>query len=454
KLVYSGAIPYWYFDGVDRQVRFTVSTDGYLEKITDHLWRETTFTYKLSGNVKYLDKITYPDGTHTHFGYSGSGLSVIRSCEDKDGACNELGRLTYTYDNTDAFRVNSVTEAVGSTVGQSMKIQYGNDNSTTFETSGKDDDIGTTADNMTVTYVFDNTGRVTSVYDRKGNAQSYDYYNKTRDLTANPTTAELNKSNKIIKEGVTGSYVHNLIKNPSAEASISDWGVVGWTSDKNYEAKQWGEPTYVYVGGSALRIDLNAANTKASFAQSVTLEANTPYTFSAYAKLYGIPKDSKGAFLCVEMVRSGGEKEMVYEYLDGPRDDSIDRGFRRMILNFRTPADLQSAKIHVGAGYVYTARRSSMRCSLNEVRWPIVSTWCRTETLHVLPATDRTTGTQATSTRTIEWIPAGCICGVELTQKNTLNSQSPFTCRRPILLCSAQKLKVTLFPYQETGDSE
>ncbi|MFQ8601280.1 MAG: hypothetical protein ACLSAP_12335, partial [Oscillospiraceae bacterium] len=105
-----------------------------------------------------------------------------------------------------------------------MKIKYGNDNSTTFETSGRDDNISTTADNMTSTYVFDNMGRVTSVYDKKGNVQSYDYYNKSRDLTSNTTAAELNKSNKITKEGAANSYITNLIKNPSAEASISDWG--------------------------------------------------------------------------------------------------------------------------------------------------------------------------------------------------------------------------------------
>ncbi|MFQ8601279.1 MAG: DNRLRE domain-containing protein, partial [Oscillospiraceae bacterium] len=114
KLVYSGSIPYWYFDGVDRQLRFTVSTDGYLEKITDHLGRVTTFTYKEGTGGKYLDKIAYPNGTHTHFGYNGS-LSLIRSCEDDDGVsngvCHELGRLTYTYDNTDAYRVTAVTSS-------------------------------------------------------------------------------------------------------------------------------------------------------------------------------------------------------------------------------------------------------------------------------------------------------------------------------------------------------
>ena len=85
--------------------------------------------------------------------------------------------LNYSYSSDAAKRVIQVDEKAGNTLGQTLKIQYGGDNTTTFTTSGKDDIINTSDDIQTI-YTFNNFGQTISLSENANGVLGF-YYNNT-----------------------------------------------------------------------------------------------------------------------------------------------------------------------------------------------------------------------------------------------------------------------------------
>lgn len=269
----------------DGKVSFTYDEDGKLTNVTDTKNRTVTYEY--------------------------DGDNLLVAAQDSNGY-----RVEYNYSEK---RVSGVSEYKDSQKGQAYTIEYGEDNTTSYRFSGKDDELGNSDDLLNV-YTFDKEGKTQSVYskivskaDIIGGA-SYTYNGGTGDA-----------AKKIKESAVTGTVAVNLLKNHSfeysdswakySECALNDHTLAIDTSQKYIGAKS----AYIYS-----RKTTHIA--ESGYEQEVTLEPGE-YTLSGYVMAKTL---TGNAFLSVK----AGDETFTSEKITGTTDTSMNSGWMRISLTF------------------------------------------------------------------------------------------------------------------------
>ena len=279
---------------------------GYLSSISYENGTKTIqYTYGATAQAgKLLTKITYPDGTYTTFTYNSDG--TLKSAVDSAAAYS----LNYSYSSDAAKRVIQVDEKAGNTLGQTLKIQYGGDNTTTFTTSGKDDIINTSDDIQTI-YTFNNFGQTISLSEKLVSGayiggEMYDY------TSAGSSTQNAKASNKLARTSTSMFTTENLLTGGNID-SISGWSNNA-VSGVNYSLANSG-----YIGQHSLQITASQPNSAESYWQVWKMPswADNEFTFSAYVKTSDLQvhDGGEGVRLCMTYIPEGKtESDRVYMY--------------------------------------------------------------------------------------------------------------------------------------------
>ena len=202
-----------------------------------------------------------------YYYYEYDSTGHLLSAEDR----THKVKIGYTYDS--AGRVISATEYGQGNAGQTVKIAYGT-GYTDVETSGKDDDITTTADNIITRYVFDKEGRCVTCYSTDKSGKNI-YGAKSGQYEDDNTRAK----NSIKQSSVISDVATNFLVNPGFEvngaASLYGWSITGAVGiSNNYNSYN----REVYDRDYMINMSVSSGSS-ASIYQSVYLKAGT-YTLS------------------------------------------------------------------------------------------------------------------------------------------------------------------------------
>lgn len=255
-------------------VSYGINSDR-IARITDGADRVYDFVYNTSTNL--LERIQY----------KGNGSSVLKqvSYDYTDGLTVTYGldnapnntEAYYTFDSNNRLtsataydgysisfaytdgKVTGITEKdTAGTVTQIVSVSYG-DYVTTFTETGVGSEM----------IQFDESGNVISVQDANGNAVFASY-------GAKPS---IKAPNKLISVSALQRSSINILSDGNAEAQTTSWVMSNNVSKTTNDA---------YDGSKSFQM-LVAMNPQSCYlTQSVTLKANTYYTFSAYVKTQGV----------------------------------------------------------------------------------------------------------------------------------------------------------------------
>ena len=283
-------------------------SNGYLDSISYENGAKTIqYTYGSTTSAgRLLTKITYPDGSYTSLSYNSDG--TLKSATDSTTGYS----LNYAYTSDAAKRVIRVDEKAGSTPGQTLKIQYGGDNTTTFTSSGKDDIIDTSDDVLT-TYTFNNFGQTVSVSEKLANGaciggSMYDY------TSAGSSTKNAKTSNKLARTATAMFATENLLSDGNID------GIGGW-SNNGVSGVSYSLENSGYIGKNSLRISASQPSGTESHWQVWKLPSwpDNQFTFSAYVKTSNLKvlDGGDGVRLCMSYIPAGKtESDRVYLYSD------------------------------------------------------------------------------------------------------------------------------------------
>ena len=217
-------------------------------------------------------------------------------------------KLEYTYDSGE--RVTSVKEfgKSGSSwiEGQSLNITYGT-GFTQVETSGEDDNISTTADNIITRYVFDSEGRCVTCY--------------SSDSTVNNiygmSTGEYESENEKAK---------NSLKISSVVSDIA----TNYLINANFENVTSGKPTGWSTTGSVASQTTNSFNKNpfdSDYTVRMTASANSPATL--YQSVYLLPGTYTLSADVMRFSSSGVTVQLKATTLSGGQTDTETFHFRQ-----------------------------------------------------------------------------------------------------------------------------
>ena len=281
-------------DAVGDKIQLAYSS-GKLQKISDTAGRNITYTYD---NSARLTNVTYPDSKKSVYTYGSK--NELTKVQNIDGSY-----LTYSYYPGSVYRVKTINEyGTGGTQGKSLTITYGN-NLTTFK-----DNKG-----YSNTYTFDNWGHAVSIADFGKNDQNINNaYGKTYIYGTNGNT-----NNKLTLESKMISVKdikNNLVKNPSFDSGLSQWGKNG-----NCDAN---DKVVSLNGNNVAKIIGNSSKNKYILQEiSTSGKKGDIYTFAGWIKSLGISKESgnlKSARYTICFYKTDGTKQ----YIDIPVTSGTD----------------------------------------------------------------------------------------------------------------------------------
>ncbi|MBR2971776.1 MAG: hypothetical protein IKC61_02475 [Clostridia bacterium] len=190
------------------------------------------WNYPISYNdySNYLRRVEYCYGTDAttendviSYATTGVANANVLVHEAKNYNYDELGKLTEVINVTtdtslrytwDGHKIVKVSEYAGTTLGQEVEMVYGG-SYTEVRSSGNDEILHTDDDILTY-YVFDSTGRATSIYSRSADSREI-----LGGVTGTYDTQEESK-NSITEEIVLGYVRNNLLVNGDFTYPASD----------------------------------------------------------------------------------------------------------------------------------------------------------------------------------------------------------------------------------------
>lgn len=315
---------------------------GRITKITDGAGRVTTLTYlkDSAGKATNLSQVKTPSGQTITFAYTANGtMTDLTSVTDIDGA-----KVTYTFDSkgnlasaanvdgyqvkyayysTAPYRVKTITEYGGSTVGNSLALVYGY-NSTKF------------TDNKGRTEIcrFNNSGNLIHIHDGFGHAASGKY------------NTGGNHVNRLENETKLQSNIVQLLKDPVIQAKTIGWfGKVGKEGAGSATVNT--DTAYCKVGTRSLKAVCTDQSTFAYWGQDVTLQKGQTYTVSMYVRAQVTAAAADGG--CMLRARYL-DKDGAQHLLDSEILKASTRDFVRLKRTFTLPADAGSATVRIYVG--------------------------------------------------------------------------------------------------------
>ena len=247
-------------DGVGRKYDFSYGDDGKLEKISYKGNGSTEISYVAfaytGGN---LYSITDKDGEQSKFSYSMTGNLLVRS-ENPDGHS-----FLYFYTATEPQRITTVLELGGSSYGASMSFAYAHNQTTITDHDG----------NATVMQ-FNDWGNTTSIQDREGRGQYFQYavnrYNETGG-TPNQLTLSSTLQTTVNNQLMFSSYENRNL----------------WTANSDTITMER-SPNLAYMGSYSLKVVSSVSNNSYGvYSEKVTVKPGETITFSAYVMAVGTP---------------------------------------------------------------------------------------------------------------------------------------------------------------------
>ena len=341
-LAYSGLNLSTVTDGAGRQLVFSYSGST----ITAITGPEGTVSFTYSNGE--LIKVSFPDGTsidltyHTVIADSKTyhRLSLVFG---RDG-----GKLIYVYQYyanpippQQATRVMSAGEyATDLTSGNSITMDYSKQNETKV-TYYKDS--GTVYE----TYQFDHWGRTLSVLNADGSSTTASNSGASASVSYTPTSNQVSgfgKNNKITKVAAGSRFINNMLINHNAESN-SSWLETNWSTTNSVYTLDTVEK---YLGNKSFKVYQSYPSpTRSGWKQSVSVQANTTYTLSAYIKTSGVIPSGAGTGATVYVAENAGSSLAKYDECDtevtGTTND-----WQRVSMTFTTSPTTTSVDAYVG----------------------------------------------------------------------------------------------------------
>ena len=238
----------------------------------------------LANSGNYLRAIEYGTGddttvtykTKTEFTYNNSG--TIASIKDSLSGHS----LKYNWGNKKVFYV---IQNSNNSVGQAVKYSYHNGH-TDVETSGNDENIYTSSDNIVTRYIFDELSRAISIYSIAGDGS------EIYGATVGKYETQNNAKNNLKEIATMGGSTANYLLNSGFEAGIEYWNTSGLVAAKNGK--------YYSTGNYSLEISSNTEG-EGVLSQNVYLDSGN-YTFSLK---YAI-SEATDEEIYIRIVDSGG----------------------------------------------------------------------------------------------------------------------------------------------------
>jgi RHS repeat-associated protein len=346
----------------------TVFNNGLIQTVT---YDEKTYTYHYTEN-KLVRIQNEAQDTVFSFGYTGNALTAVTDGKSNtatvsyaSGLLTEIESgdgesLVYSYDmgltrnplasvssekqnkklvydsvywSGGTLRVTRITEVYDpqgdAQAGESIKISYPQVRTTVYESSGTDDCIDTTADNLLSVYQFDYDGKTVNVHttDYSG-TKVYDA--TTVSYAADNTDTFAVGKNNVQTLATSGGGSKNYLRNGNFE-SYSIWTTKTY-GDPIENVMSWYKIGESFIGDRSYEIRvLSENNSTYGLLQSVTLEAGT-YTLSSYVKTDYIGNTSVGGALLA--IYNGNTRIARSERLVGQSNRDIQNGWRRVSVTF------------------------------------------------------------------------------------------------------------------------
>lgn len=326
---------------------FHYNEDNVLYQIKDYANRTTTFTYS-SDSGGYLEKITHPDGTTVHYGYDNAGhLTSMYDAEAKYGI-----EYTYDGDSVSAIQEYAIDEDGNKIIGARVQREKPSIQETVYRYDGSDrqfrSEDSASQDDIVNRYTFDYAGRTINAVTLDADEDRILGVTAAAYRASSSETPAAN--NRISKTGQSGQNGVNLLKDSGLEAASADW--VSMTAG---QANYTGEisTTTARTGHKALKTGISSAaagnsneTLRAGMYQTVTLEANTTYTFSAYVNTSGVTNFPDccvyAAFLGTDnsILKAGNQ----ITYTTG---EEIDNGWQRIYCTYETGSSSLTCRVAV-----------------------------------------------------------------------------------------------------------
>ena len=336
-------------DTTKNQITLNCNSNNYVTSVTDPSGRATGFTYDANNNVT---EVLYPtiriindqeERIKAFINYDNNGL--ITEIIDVDGSKVQFGYNKFN-------QVTSITEyGNDGTEGQQITFDRTKLNETKVYTNGVDGEEGN-ADDLIITYQFDNSGRTVSTQTSTKDNTDMGATNTTYTSgNVNSNGTNIKKINKITTGHALGANAINLLRNSNLEGT-SNW--TNATLSGTASATVAENSTIKYYGHKSLCLENTACTSDgaSSIYQDVSnLSSNTTYTLSAYVKVDSITAQSTenfGAVACATVYNSDGTTtDHFSEYISEITDASVNNGWRRVSVTFKTPDSFTKVRVHL-----------------------------------------------------------------------------------------------------------
>jgi RHS repeat-associated protein len=286
-------------DGAGRTTTINYDNNGLILSIVDPAGRTTRFVFDQT-NYETIKQIIYPDNKISEFSYDA--FYNLKSVKNIDGF-----QINYEYTTTLPHRVKKVYERNGTTDGNELTINYGNNKTDFTDVEGRKE-----------TFIFNYFGKTTSIKDAEDNAEYFEY-------------SDDNNKTKIGQASKLQKTIKNYLQNHNAELN-SVWyanttGLSYTTEDK-------------HLGSQALKILSDTDQGWKYYAQNVTLKKGNTYTLSGYIKTKDVTAgDNRGAAVVASYKDINGNWQYFRKFVTGTND------WNRYEVSFKLPSDAASDSV-------------------------------------------------------------------------------------------------------------
>ena len=355
--------------------RFTYDANGFLTNIqetyssaTDDQRKSFQIAYETKNGKVYLKQIKNMIGAQqaesARYDYTNSICSLDRMTDSESGV-----GICYTYNKSmTGHRIGSYYMYSGDgdarSTGSTVTVSSDEHRKTIYRDSGADK-TKNTADDIVITYLFNQCGQTINVSSRDQGGTLLGVTSSA--YTSNSGTSR--KNNRLTQSVSTGQSGANLLRNGGFENSITgDDGIPaasGWskTTKSGSAARRDAVP---HSGKGHYNLYSESAEGRQMIIQTVKLKGGSTYTASAYVKLPQIENVVAGKGVYLEIHDAAGNLKAKGDVLSYPANENIDGGFQRINLSYQAPSDATYKICIVWDGVQGTVRVDDVQMELAE----------------------------------------------------------------------------------------
>ncbi len=308
-----------------------------ITKVTDCTGKRSfIFTYdkNSAGKMTHLKKIQTPSGTIL-LDYKGEDLTRITDIDgakadytyDSSHRLTEVWnrvddyKLRYSYSNTGAHRVKSITEFAGNTEGDKLSLTYGYNSTKYVDRDGRVE-----------IYRFNNSGNLLHVHDSFGHASSAKFNTKG------------NQVNRLENETKLQNNIVQLLQDPIMEEETGSPWYSSVCAGNIVTASRNTDPRHCEAGTRSLKLMSTKESGYGYWRQDVKVKRGETYTFSMYVKADISALENGGkCFLRAQCYDKDGQSVQY----DSEEIRSTTDGFLQLSVFFKVPENAKNDTVNL-----------------------------------------------------------------------------------------------------------